>query len=1705
MLHPTSHSRTSAPARSLPRLCWVLVAAGLAATACGSDGPGASGQAADTTVTDTAAPDTTQTDTGAPDTTPADTTPADTTPADTTPADTTPVDPCAVAGTPCNDGDPCTMGDVCVDGSCQGGPSVCDCASDADCDDGDACNGSDYCDKAKFPYACKAKPGSAVVCDQSDANACAEPTCNPSTGACAPVAKPDKTPCADGDPCTLEDACKGGVCVGSSQGPCKCAQDSDCAAFDDGNVCTGTLYCDKSDWPPSCKVNPATVVQCDGTGDTACSKNACDSKDGACKPFPVEQTLENCVPGKGCSWIQAPVAGKPPLCDDGDACTAGDVCDKGSCKPGPNDLCKCSKDSDCDGQEDGDLCNGTLYCDLQSGKCQLNPATVIQCPTGQDTACSANLCVPSTGQCVYGPLKNGKACDDGDACTGGDICLGGSCVGPTNTCPCKVDADCKSNDDGNLCNGTRYCDGQDGTCKDNLAKAVVCPSVDDTACSKNACVPLSGSCTETAVERTTVICDLPATSSDGKPGCRRERLPDAAPDAGAFACNDGDACTTGDLCAKGSCGAGTYTCYCKSDADCQDDGDLCNGKPFCDKSDPNKPVCKNNPSTIVTCPTAGDTACIQTICLPQTGNCKKALVDDGSDCDDGVACTSGDFCLLGGCKGGKLVCPCLQDADCKDVDGDFCNGVPYCDLSDPSKPVCKPNPASVVYCAKGDDSACLKNQCDSKSGLCSLKPTKDGSPCDDGTICTGPDGCSGGDCVGKALDCDDKKLCTLDACDPKVGCTHSAKNCDDGNLCTADFCDAKDGGCVHDKGTTDGKPCNADDSACTVGDACKQGACVAGPAPTCQLSGNACDQPKCISTGASTFQCVLVAVADGAPCADGKACKIGASCQGGKCLGGGDDTLYFKTLADSAGPTVASALATTATGALLAGTRKAKDGTFEWLIWRVGATGKLETGWPKVVLTGLDEGEVVYASAGATIELLGYEKIGTARKLRYLVVSADGKSVLANTAPAIVSSVRSAVADGVGGFYATGSVEPDATGWRVASTGQLGWATTAKPLAEGFGIAARAKGGAVVVGRVYSGSTSAEGAAFVSNSGQIEASYTGEVGSTAQVARQLQAVDALADGGALAAGWRLDGGAKLLRLVALDAAAKERWALTSSTPLDPRAIAPRGTGWILGGVAPGSLGTDASIVAVDAAGAVLFTKAQSGVGADGVLAFDVADGGNVLATGYASASAGATVGEAFSWRLSAYGQDSCDSAGACYGKTPADCDDKDVCTNDACTGGSGCSHTFNSAVCDDGDACTLGDTCIAGSCKSGTKPDCDDKNPCTEDTCDAKTGCVHKDVADLTPCDNGKACLGGVCASRWAVTLDRGDTVGCSIGTDGLAKCWGYCYSAPCGFNTVQKPAGTAVTVAKIKNVKALRVADSHACAIDGDQITWCWGFNSNGKLGVPGAGVEIFPVVVVGAANSVAIDVGLLMTCSVDSAGDVYCWGSNYYSGAGQPGNADVKDPTKVANMPGKAKAVTAGLYGACALLTDGTVACWGTNANGELGIGATTPAFSTAPKLVKDLTDVVSLDRGELSTCAVKKDGTVWCWGHNGYGQLGDGSKANRSAPAQVFNIKTAKSVSVASRRACAVLADGKVRCWGDNYYGELGTGDTFQSSVPLEVVGLDKVEAVAAGTWSTCAMKVTGEVMCWGRNVYGSLGTNSTASQALTPESVYGSAPQ
>jgi hypothetical protein len=93
---------------------------------------------------------------------------------------------------------------------------------------------------------------------------------------------------------------------------------------------------------------------------------------------------------------------------------------------------------------------------------------------------------------------------------------------------------------------------------------------------------------------------------------------------------------------------------------------------------------------------------------------------------------------------------------------------------------------------------------------------------------------------------------------------------------------------------------------------------------------------------------------------------------------------------------------------------------------------------------------------------------------------------------------------------------------------------------------------------------------------------------------------------------------------------------------------------------------------------------------------------------------------------------------ACGGGKAISCDDQNPCTDDACDPAKGCTHTDNTAPCDDGDACTTADVCAQGTCKPGAATPCDDQNPCTDDACTPATGCTH--ASNTAPCDDGNVC-----------------------------------------------------------------------------------------------------------------------------------------------------------------------------------------------------------------------------------------------------------------------------------------------------------------------------------------------------------------------------
>ena len=115
-------------------------------------------------------------------------------------------------------------------------------------------------------------------------------------------------------------------------------------------------------------------------------------------------------------------------------------------------------------------------------------------------------------------------------------------------------------------------------------------------------------------------------------------------------------------------------------------------------------------------------------------------------------------------------------------------------------------------------------------------------------------------------------------------------------------------------------------------------------------------------------------------------------------------------------------------------------------------------------------------------------------------------------------------------------------------------------------------------------------------------------------------------------------------------------------------------------------------------------------------------------------------------RVSPWGYQLCNT-NSCGGLYIAACDDNgNFCTADSCNQGGGCAHVaMDKLVCTDGNACTEPDMCSQNSCWSGAVKVCDDKNPCTTETCDKVKGCVVVPVLDGVVCGTGKACKAAVC------------------------------------------------------------------------------------------------------------------------------------------------------------------------------------------------------------------------------------------------------------------------------------------------------------------------------------------------------------------------
>ena len=420
-------------------------------------------------------------------------------------------------------------------------------------------------------------------------------------------------------------------------------------------------------------------------------------------------------------------------------------------------------------------------------------------------------------------------------------------------------------------------------------------------------------------------------------------------------------------------------------------------------------------------------------------------------------------------------------------------------------------------------------------------------------------------------------------------------------------------------------------------------------------------------------------------------------------------------------------------------------------------------------------------------------------------------------------------------------------------------------------------------------------------------------------------------------------------------------------------------------------------------------------------------------------------------------------------------------------------------------------TCTGGKCNGSgacveclTASDCGTDSFCTSYSCSAANKCsstTKPSTTTITHGTPGGSAVGSCKKTTCGSTIEQTDTTNKPDGTDcKLGSCSGATptYSnksdgTSCGVvgNPVCKAGVCSVT--QIESAVSAGWSD-YACGILDGKLK-CWGSNGSGQRGDGTQTQSTTAVQVSGMASDVvAVSGGAYHTCALKTDGTVWCWGSNTSGQLGDGTNTQSLVPVKVSSLD-SVLAISTGCEYACALkYSDGSVWCWGSNTYGQLGNG-TTISSSNVPTKASSTSEFASVHAGCESACAVTTGGALMCWGRGDYGLLGTGNGDEKCVPtASPYAVLQSGvgSVSLGRYHACVIqsIAPYATLCFGANSFGQLGIslygGEYFE---PVNVTELNNAMVVSAGALFTCARNVDG-FYCWGSGVFGQLGNNTNS---------------
>jgi alpha-tubulin suppressor-like RCC1 family protein len=303
--------------------------------------------------------------------------------------------------------------------------------------------------------------------------------------------------------------------------------------------------------------------------------------------------------------------------------------------------------------------------------------------------------------------------------------------------------------------------------------------------------------------------------------------------------------------------------------------------------------------------------------------------------------------------------------------------------------------------------------------------------------------------------------------------------------------------------------------------------------------------------------------------------------------------------------------------------------------------------------------------------------------------------------------------------------------------------------------------------------------------------------------------------------------------------------------------------------------------------------------------------------------------------------------------------------------------------------------------------------------------------------------------------------------------------------------------LAGLDEITAIDFRQNQSLALHRSGSLFVWGNNADGRLGLgapdsPDTTTREAPTQIPTLSGVLAATFGFDHTLVLIEDGTVRAFGDN---SSGQLGDGSIEDrhyPVTVAGLDDVIQ-LAGGSKHSVALRRDGTVWAWGRNQYGNLGQANADTDPHPMPVQIPGLVDVVHIASGRDHILALRSDGTVAAWGLNQNGQVGNGmsgADANVFMPISVIGLTGAIAVMADGNYSFALRKDGTAVGWGQNFNGQLGiaSDDTSDRSAPEGALSLSSVTDIEPGATHAIGVAKEGSVYTWGWSTNGSLGRSN-----------------